>query len=75
VQRKENGLEAGATRMKAIVMRQTKTLPLITLIERIFADRAKKGEWTGSGCDKDEGDCDEANRNLTTDNTDETDFH
>jgi hypothetical protein len=56
-------------------MRQTKTLPLITLIERIFADRAKKGEWTGSGCDKDEGDCDEANQNLTTDNTDETDFH
>jgi hypothetical protein len=41
VQRKENGLEAGATRMKAIVMRQTKTLPLITLIERIFADRER----------------------------------
>jgi hypothetical protein len=67
VQRKENGLEAGETRMKAIVMRQTKTLPLITLIERIFADRAKKGEWTGSGCDKDEGDCDEANQNPTAD--------
>jgi hypothetical protein len=52
VQRKENGLEAGATRMKAIVMRQTKTLPLITLMKRIFTDRAKKGEWRAAGTKK-----------------------
>jgi hypothetical protein len=29
--------------MKAIVMRQTKTLPLITLIERIFTDQRAAG--------------------------------
>jgi hypothetical protein len=47
--------------MKAIVMRQTKTLPLITLIERIFTDRRAAGtkkeragkrlRWDEDGCD------------------------
>jgi hypothetical protein len=63
---------------------QIKTLPLMTLIERIFTDRRAAGtkerrmyrKASTIGQDRIQRKCtSRADQNLTTDNTDQTDFH